>query len=413
MLDSSHNGTEVASNHTECRGNRTTSWAMSFDNLLGDAAGIYAFTTFCRTELNDENIRFYRACVNFSKCNEAELSSLAEAIFYQFLSKDATEPVNVDNKARRAASDALDNPSAIMFHEAQTQIYNLMKYDIYKRFLGSTEFSSCIALERQNKSLPSADPVRPRTSNIFNWYRSKSFRPRISLSSTAKKKKKNKTENKNSDAASHGCATPVSKKSDPSQTPGSALKYISQSEFDLSYKLRETEHNSEDFFNDIIRGAQCAPTSKSDQQDPLFSFLSQPCLYNMSEKQAANIRPTQFKTPCLREKKISPSSTISHVTSRRFSLARFAVSPTRCKSMVLTLDDDYQMLWDTGATPRKESSASDLRSKIPIRKSEIPPPVPPKFKLPFPPPPPRSQSRTSKIPRPESMRTRSPPPIIV
>lgn len=47
----------------------------------------------------------------------------------------APEPVNVDSQARQAAKDGLEEAKENLFVAAQKQIFNLMKFDSYPRFL--------------------------------------------------------------------------------------------------------------------------------------------------------------------------------------------------------------------------------------------------------------------------------------
>ena len=59
----------------------------------------------------------------------------AEEIIKRHLSSGAPEPVNVDSHARQAAQEG--PPTSHLFATAQKQIYNLMKFDSFSRFLKS------------------------------------------------------------------------------------------------------------------------------------------------------------------------------------------------------------------------------------------------------------------------------------
>jgi len=91
--------------------------------------------------------------------------------------------INVDSKARSHCKEALQNPNSAMFEKAQThvniinhksilprviitiyfnfQIFNLMRYDSYSRFLKSQMYKDCIVNEMSGKPLISNDNNRP------------------------------------------------------------------------------------------------------------------------------------------------------------------------------------------------------------------------------------------------------------
>lgn len=74
----------------QCRGDRTAKWALAFDHLLADRAGLFAFMVGCcclaacviavsvclqnftEREFSDENIRFWIACDNFRQLTDIE-----------------------------------------------------------------------------------------------------------------------------------------------------------------------------------------------------------------------------------------------------------------------------------------------------------------------------------------------------
>ena len=120
------------------------SWATEFDNLLGDAAGLQTFTEFLKREFSHENIYFWCKCEKYRLSTDlAEQGALAKEIVERHLDAGALEPVNVDSIARNCAQDLLpmeDEEQVLdknMFVAAQKQIYNLMKFDSYGRFLKS------------------------------------------------------------------------------------------------------------------------------------------------------------------------------------------------------------------------------------------------------------------------------------
>ena len=84
------------------------------------------------------------------------MKTTANAILEKHLSPGASEPVNVDSHARQAAQDGLDRNQADpdLFSAAQKQIYNLMKYDSFARFLKSDLYKEALIAEIEGKSLP-------------------------------------------------------------------------------------------------------------------------------------------------------------------------------------------------------------------------------------------------------------------
>lgn len=73
-------------------------------------------------------------------------SRIAEAqrIFNRHLCKGALEPVNVDAQGRQCAEQLLHEPDNSIFDQAQKQIFNLMKFDSYPRFLKSDLYKQCL-----------------------------------------------------------------------------------------------------------------------------------------------------------------------------------------------------------------------------------------------------------------------------
>ncbi|XP_035874176.1 regulator of G-protein signaling 12 isoform X2 [Phyllostomus discolor] len=143
------------------RERRVASWAVSFERLLQDPLGVRYFSDFLRKEFSEENILFWQACECFSHVpahDKKELSYRAREIFSKFLCSKATTPVNIDSQAQ-LADDTLSTPHPDMFKEQQLQIFNLMKFDSYTRFLKSPLYQECILAEVEGRSLPDSQQV--------------------------------------------------------------------------------------------------------------------------------------------------------------------------------------------------------------------------------------------------------------
>lgn len=86
---------------------------------------------------------FWQACATYGRTTDAaERRRLAREIFDAHLAERAPEPVNVDAHARQHALTSLTalGPDAAppdLFTAAQKQVFNLMKFDSYPRFLKS------------------------------------------------------------------------------------------------------------------------------------------------------------------------------------------------------------------------------------------------------------------------------------
>ncbi|XP_074251916.1 regulator of G-protein signaling 12 isoform X2 [Saimiri boliviensis] len=143
------------------RERRVASWAVSFERLLQDPVGVRYFSDFLRKEFSEENILFWQACEYFNHVpahDKKELSYRAREIFSKFLCSKATTPVNIDSQAQ-LADDVLRAPHPDMFKEQQLQIFNLMKFDSYTRFLKSPLYQECILAEVEGRALPDSQQV--------------------------------------------------------------------------------------------------------------------------------------------------------------------------------------------------------------------------------------------------------------
>ncbi|XP_053484829.1 regulator of G-protein signaling 12 isoform X1 [Ictalurus furcatus] len=204
-------------NHHNLSERRVAAWAVSFERLLQDPVGVRYFSEFLKKEFSEENILFWQACEFFSQVPEhdkKQLSQKAREIYNSFLSSKATTPVNIDSQAQ-LADDVLTAPRPDMFKQPQLQIFNLMKFDSYARFLKSSLYQECMLAEVEGRPLPDPyhvpcspapskhsfisehsafstpkkDSRKPRTgrsnddlrddpdrrNGIFSWYRNRSF----------------------------------------------------------------------------------------------------------------------------------------------------------------------------------------------------------------------------------------------
>ncbi|XP_041477707.1 regulator of G-protein signaling 12-like isoform X4 [Lytechinus variegatus] len=134
---------------------RVSSWAVDFERLLTDELGLACFTEFLKKEFSDENIMFWIACERMSKIKDhKELQRTAQEIYNKHLASKALMPVNLDSGARSMVEDAMKNPTPEMYKVQQLQIFKLMKFDSYSRFLKSKLYQDCVLAEMGGLPLP-------------------------------------------------------------------------------------------------------------------------------------------------------------------------------------------------------------------------------------------------------------------
>ncbi|NXI75133.1 RGS14 protein, partial [Rhipidura dahli] len=136
------------------------SWAESFETLLQDRVAVTYFTEFLKKEFSAENVYFWQACERFQQIPASDTQQLAQEarrIYDEFLSSHSVSPVNIDKQAW-IGEDMLANPSPDMFRIQQLQIFNLMKFDSYTRFVKSPLYQACLQAESQGQPLPDLRP---------------------------------------------------------------------------------------------------------------------------------------------------------------------------------------------------------------------------------------------------------------
>ncbi|KAH8306399.1 hypothetical protein KR018_010376 [Drosophila ironensis] len=132
-----------------------SSWGSSFERMLQDAAGMQTFSEFLKKEFSAENIYFWTACERYRLLeSQAERMLQAREIFGKHLANSSSDPVNVDSQARSMTEEKLATAAPDIFAHAQKQIFNLMKFDSYQRFIRSDLYKSCVEAEQKGQALP-------------------------------------------------------------------------------------------------------------------------------------------------------------------------------------------------------------------------------------------------------------------
>lgn len=109
---------------------------------------------FLKKEISVENIYFWAACERYRQMNDHDRIEEAIKIYEKYLGTNATDPVNVDSKARTVTKERVNLAEKELFETAQKQIFNLMKFDSYQRFIKSDLFKIYIDAEQKRFKLP-------------------------------------------------------------------------------------------------------------------------------------------------------------------------------------------------------------------------------------------------------------------
>uniref|UniRef100_A0A7M4EU27 Regulator of G protein signaling 10 n=1 Tax=Crocodylus porosus TaxID=8502 RepID=A0A7M4EU27_CROPO len=159
------NDANPSSSHQALKG--TARWAVSLENLLEDPEGVKRFREFLKKEFSEENVLFWLACEEFKKTQDKkQMQEKAKEIYMTFLSSKASSQVNVEGQSRLNET-ILETPHPLMFQKLQDQIFNLMKYDSYSRFLKSDIFLKQKS-EEQDENSSEAQSAAKRASRIYN-----------------------------------------------------------------------------------------------------------------------------------------------------------------------------------------------------------------------------------------------------
>ncbi|XP_014482054.1 PREDICTED: regulator of G-protein signaling loco isoform X2 [Dinoponera quadriceps] len=139
-----YGSTESCDKNNDCKG--VHMWANGFEKLLDDPKGLQTFAEFLKKEFSHENIYFWAACERYKDTKDVPTRRrLACQIYQRHLSSTAAEPVNVDSHASgQITQELLDEAPADLFLQAQKQVFNLMKFDSYPRFLRSELYRACL-----------------------------------------------------------------------------------------------------------------------------------------------------------------------------------------------------------------------------------------------------------------------------
>eukprot|EP00808_Paulinella_micropora_P013641 g13497.t1 len=137
---------------------------ISLATCLGTEVGMEAFAEFLESEFSSENLCFWRAVEQLRKRLEVEekpdwteiMAELA-TMYERFLDANAAYQVNISSKQKQTAKDNLvtvlslhqTEPTEIekeqvsqVFQAAQTEVFNLMEQDSFRRFCRTAAFKT-------------------------------------------------------------------------------------------------------------------------------------------------------------------------------------------------------------------------------------------------------------------------------
>jgi len=127
-------------NHKSSISSQTDKWAIGLEELLRDREGVVVFLKHLEKEHSSENLRFWIACEDYKACPLKKLKEKAESIYKEFFTRSAFYQVNLDSRLMSEVKESVKLPNHYTFHEAQQEIFRLMRSDSYPRFLKSDNF---------------------------------------------------------------------------------------------------------------------------------------------------------------------------------------------------------------------------------------------------------------------------------
>ena len=118
-------------------GEEVERWREGLDTLLAEPLGVFYLRKFMQKEFSDENLRFYIECRQYYLLPEGELIARAEQIYDRYIKTGALNLVNLDEQVLTELNRDMRIPGRNVFVNAQAIVYNLIKADIYRRFIKS------------------------------------------------------------------------------------------------------------------------------------------------------------------------------------------------------------------------------------------------------------------------------------
>lgn len=124
---------------------RVRRWAFSINELLRDPIGREQFLRFLDKEFSSENLRFYLALQDLRKVPQSEVVERVKEIWSEFLSADASAPVNIDSRSYEITKENMQHPHRWTFDTAGAHLFHLMRSDPYSRYVRSDMYKDFLA----------------------------------------------------------------------------------------------------------------------------------------------------------------------------------------------------------------------------------------------------------------------------
>eukprot|EP00042_Codosiga_hollandica_P010274 m.22980 g.22980 ORF g.22980 m.22980 type:complete len:1157 (+) comp34531_c0_seq2:215-3685(+) len=117
-------------------------WALRIEYLLESDNGRKMFAAYLKQTFCEENMTFYMDVQSLKDLGDKELKDKCVKIFEKYFTPQAVTPLNIDSSSKAIITRKVKDGefSKDMFTAAQKQIFKLMKFDSYPRFLQSKEF---------------------------------------------------------------------------------------------------------------------------------------------------------------------------------------------------------------------------------------------------------------------------------
>uniref|UniRef100_A0A0R3S7H0 RGS domain-containing protein n=1 Tax=Elaeophora elaphi TaxID=1147741 RepID=A0A0R3S7H0_9BILA len=129
------------SGETRSSGNQTADRTCTdVERILQNESYRKPFQQFLEQQFCAENINFYMAVEDYRSIPDSDLEKRAEVgrqIFERYFAPNGIEPVNIDNSTSKSIRDAVmsEDFTPQLYDVAQYQIFHLLKYDCWPRYL--------------------------------------------------------------------------------------------------------------------------------------------------------------------------------------------------------------------------------------------------------------------------------------
>ncbi|XP_065209620.1 regulator of G-protein signaling 7 isoform X2 [Planococcus citri] len=132
---------------------RVKRWAFALQEVLADPLGKQHFMKFLEKEFSSENLKFWDAVQNMKSLPLSKVKSAADEIWTEYLSSDASCPINVDSQSHELSKKNMEKPDRWTFDIAAAHVYHLMKSDSYPRYIRSEMYKEFLNGSKKKASV--------------------------------------------------------------------------------------------------------------------------------------------------------------------------------------------------------------------------------------------------------------------